>query len=148
MSDAPRRGDIPQSALDAIRQRPSMYFARSKPSNGQLISHLVEDASLREPRRIEVLRDGDWCMVWSDTDWMEGLDTPVAELFERFVPCRAGSRDPNMFRAEVLVRAAARTVWAVGAAGEYERNLTLGELPLGFEQTARQAARAVIWRLA
>jgi hypothetical protein len=84
-------------------------------------------------------------MVASDVDWMDVPGFPLPELFGRFVPSRAPN--PNQFRAEVLVMAAASALVTVGRAGQLSKDFALADLPTDIAEIAREAERAVIWRL-
>jgi hypothetical protein len=141
----PSKSEARTSTLDLIRKNPQVYFAHGQPSNWQFIAHIVEDASFHEARWIKVLREGDWCMVAADVDWMDLPERPVAELFDRFI--NSPQKGTNMFRAEVLVRASASRVWTTGRAGEFSHKLASDQVPEAFATTARNAARTIVWRL-
>jgi hypothetical protein len=145
VTDEPPNSEARTSTLDLIRKNPQVYFAHGAPSNWQFVAHVVEDASLRDARRIEVLCDGDWRLVAADVDWMDLPERSVAELFDRFINCP--EKGANMFRAEVLIRAAASALWTIGPAGEFSHNLKPDEIPAAFVEVAQNAARTIVWRL-
>lgn len=132
------------SAIEQIRTRPSMYFDNGVPTNAQLLSAVLMDLAEHKGFRAEVIRDGDFCLVGADVDWLITDRAPFEALFSRFVIPNA--RGPNTFRAEVLLAAVCEGILTLGHGENYSQRLSVSELPSSISAAAKGKVRTLIWK--
>jgi hypothetical protein len=98
-------------ALEWLRQRPEQFFPAGRLHALGMLPYVVHDAVLLGNGACSVRKDGDWCVVSSDVDWLRHETYSLDHLFLNVVP--APAQGIHSMRSEVLLMAFARDIWTV-----------------------------------
>lgn len=130
------------SALELIRQRPSMFFRTGNANAEELLEAVLRDVQGRTSS-YRLVEEGRFHLVAADVDWLETTNASVMDLFHRFVI--PTPMVPNSHRAEVLLNAVCDGVFTEGPAGVYGRIIRREDLPARLLVEAHNSVRFLAW---
>lgn len=104
--------------LPFIRSSPERFLRQTPATSHELATSLAGDAVLLTGEPATLTRvQGDWWVVGCEADWLTGTEADPVSAFSRMLPLPEAG--PNSMRAEVLIKAFARTAVTVGAGGRH-----------------------------
>jgi hypothetical protein len=97
------------NAVDYIRQHRAMFLRTKETTPIELVERILGDALYSGASECTVLRQRDWWIIASTTDWLSGhADHVPEELFQKIVAMPEAGQ--NAMRGEVLLTAFAQHV--------------------------------------
>jgi hypothetical protein len=135
---------VPKNAIEAIRDRPDIYFTNGVPTMEELVSMVMRDVSGQRQIKAELVREGTFAMVSANVDWMATDRAAFEELFDRFVI--PTPTVVNSFRSEVVLVAVCEGVFTQGTVGDFATGIGFEDVPGSLKERTSVAARTLIWR--
>jgi hypothetical protein len=98
-----------EDAVNYIRQRKEMFLRLQEPNPIELVEHIVSDAMYSGASECYILREDNWWLIASKTDWLkcQSKHSPEA-LFTQIVAFPEAGQ--NSMRGEILLTAFAKKV--------------------------------------
>jgi hypothetical protein len=101
-----------EDPVNYIRQRKEMFLRSQEPNPIELVEHIVGDAMHSGVSECYILRENDWWLIASKTDWLKCQSKYSPEdLFTHIVAFPEAGQ--NSMRGEILLTAFAKEVITV-----------------------------------